>query len=208
MRRTGILLLLSALLGALVVVGAGPAQACECVGDTTAGFIERADAVFTGRLISREEPGGPVRSSADPALHVFAVDAVAKGAVSERQEVLSALSGASCGLEVTGDGPVVVFATRAVDPHIAADWLPLRDDQYYASLCDGTAPLTPQLAAELGTLRPVAATTEPAPVAPVEPQAAAPPAPDREWPTGTLLVLGAAVVLGAGALLLRRRRAR
>jgi len=208
MRRTGTLLLLSALLGALVVVGAGPAQACECVGDTTAGFTERADAVFTGRLISREEPDGPVRSSADPALHVFSVDAVAKGAVSERQEVLSPLSGATCGLEVAGDGPVVVFATRATDPSIAGDWPPLRDDQYYASLCGGTAPLTPQLEAELTGLRPVTPMTAPPQAAPVEPRAASTAAPDRDGPLGALLVLGAAVVLGAGALLLRRRKAR
>ena len=208
MRRTGTLLLLSALLGALVVVGAGPAQACECVGDTTAGFTERADAVFTGRLISREEPDGPVRSSADPALHVFSVDAVAKGAVSERQEVLSPLSGATCGLEVAGDGPVVVFATRATDPSIAGDWPPLRDDQYYASLCGGTAPLTPQLEAELTGLRPLTPMTAPPQAAPVEPRAASTTAPDRDGPSGALLVLGAAVVLGAGALLLRRRKAR
>src|SRR5829696_8157380 len=105
MRRTGVLLLLGAVLGALVGLGASPAQACSCAGGTTAEFAERADAVFTGRLLSREEPTQPVTSSTDPALHVFAVDAVAKGAVSGRQEVLSPVSGASCGLELTGDGP-------------------------------------------------------------------------------------------------------
>ena len=209
MRRTGVLLLLSALVGALVVVGASPAQACSCAGGTTAQFTERADAVFTGRLVSRDEPDEPIRSSTDPALHVFAVDAVAKGVVSERQEVLSPLSGASCGLELTGEGPVVVFATRTADPYINASGPELEDDQYYAYLCDGSAPLTPQLEAELGPLRPVAARTVPEPATPVEPRAASTTSPDRDGPAPILFVLGGgAVLLGAGALLLRRRRAR
>ena len=209
MRRTGALLLLSALVGALVVLGASPAQACSCGGGTTAEFTERADAVFTGRLVSRDEPDQPVTSSADPALHVFAVDAVAKGAVSDRQEVLSPSSGASCGLELTGDGPVAVFATRTADPHLSASGPELEDDQYYAYLCDGSAPLTPQLEAELGPLRPVAAGTVPEPATPVEPRAASTTAPDRDGPTPALLVLGGgAVLLVAGALLLRRRRTR
>jgi hypothetical protein len=211
MRRTGILLLLGALTGALVVVGAPPAQACSCAGGTTAEFTERADAVFTGRLVSRDEPDRPVISSADPALHVFAVDAVAKGAVSERQEVLSPLSGASCGLELTGDGPVAVFATRTADSYLSSPGPGLEDGQYYANLCGGSAPLTPRLEAELGPLRPVAAGTVPEPATPVEPRAAATPAPDRDGPTPALLVLGGgAVLLGAGALLLllRRRRTR
>jgi hypothetical protein len=210
MRRTGILLLLGALIGALVVVGASPAQACSCAGGTTAEFTERADAVFTGRLVSRDEPDQPVLSSADPALHVFAVDAVAKGAVSERQEVLSPLSGASCGLELTGDGPVAVFATRTPDRYISASDPGLEDDQYYAYLCDGSAPLTPQLEAELGPLRPVAARTVPEPATPVEPRAAATTAPDSDGPAAALLVIGggAVLLLGAGALALRRRRTR
>ncbi len=210
MRRTAVLLVLSALLGALVVLGAAsPAQACECAGFTTAEYTAGADAVFTGRLVSREEPAAPVTSSADLALHVFAVDAVAKGAVAERQEVLSPWSGASCGLELTGEGPVVVFATRTPDSYLGSAAIELGDGQYYAYLCGGTAPLTPQLAAELGTLRPVAATaTAPSPVAPVEPQAAATPAPDRGGPPVALLGAGAAVLAAAGALLLRRRRSR
>ena len=206
MRRTGALLLLSALVGAPVVLGASPAQACSCAGGTTAEFTERADAVFTGRLVSRDVPR-ELRTSADPALHVFAVDAVAKGAVSERQEVLSPASGASCGLELTGEGTVVVFATRTADPYINASGPELEDDQYYAYLCDGSAPLTAELEAELGPLQPAAPATEAA--TPVEPRAAATTAPDRDGPTPALLVLaGGAVLLGAGALLLRRRRAR
>ncbi|MBJ7451806.1 MAG: hypothetical protein JHC71_06930 [Blastococcus sp.] len=206
MRRTGVLLLLGAVLGALVVLGATPAQACSCAGGTTAEFAERADAVFTGRLVSRDVPR-ELRTSADPALHVFAVDAVAKGAVSERQEVLSPVSGASCGLEITGDGPVAVFATRTADSFPGIPTPELADDQYFAYLCGGSAPLTPQLAADLGPLRPVAA--DPGPAVPVQPRAASTTSPDRDGPAAALLALGGgAVLLGAGALVLRRRRAR
>ena len=86
----------------------------------------------------------------------------------------------------------------------------LEDDQYYAYLCDGSAPLTPQLEAELGPLRPVAARTVPEPATPVEPRAAATTAPDSDGPAAALLVIGGGAVLlvGAGALALRRRRAR
>ena len=206
MRRTGVLLLLGAVLGALVVLGATPAQACSCAGGTTAEFAERADAVFTGRLVSRDVPR-ELMTSADPALHVFAVDAVAKGAVSERQEVLSPVSGASCGLEITGDGPVAVFATRTADSFPGIPTPELADDQYFAYLCGGSAPLTPQLEADLGPLRPVAA--DPGPAVPVQPRAASTTSPDRDGPAAALLVVGGgAVLLGAGALVLRRRRAR
>jgi LPXTG-motif cell wall-anchored protein len=210
MRRTGVLLLLGAVLGALVVLGATPAQACSCAGGTAAQFAERADAVFTGRLVSRDVPR-ELRTSADPALHVFAVDAVAKGAVSERQEVLSPVSGASCGLELTGGGPVAVFATRTAGAFPDIPTPELEDDQYFAYLCGGTAPLTPQLEADLGPLRPVAADPGPAvpgPAVPVRPRAASTTSPDRDGPSALLLLGGGAVLLGAGALLLRRRRAR
>jgi hypothetical protein len=204
MRRTGVLVLLSALLGALCVVAAGPAQACSCAGATTAVYAEHADAVFIGRLISREVPEQPITSSADPALHVFAVDTVVKGAVTERQEVLSPVSGASCGLEIFDDGPVAVFATRTPDPYINGD-APSAGDRYFAYLCDGTAPLTPELEAELTALGPASAPA-PVPAAP-GPRAAATAAPDDgNGPVAAILVAAAAALLGAGVLLAMRRR--
>jgi hypothetical protein len=67
--------------------------------------------------------GGPVQSSTDPALHVFTVDTVFKGSVQEQQRVVSAADDAGCGLEQSGTGPFVVFATRSPD---------LADDRYSA----------------------------------------------------------------------------
>jgi lactam utilization protein B len=115
----------------LTVAVAPAASACSCVGGTTQRFFADADAVFTGRLVSREEPA-TVTSSADPALHVFAVDTVYKGTVHQSQGVISPVSGATCGLELTGDGPFVVFATRSADLGVG-EFTRLAEDQYAAS---------------------------------------------------------------------------
>jgi hypothetical protein len=91
--------------------------------------MSRADAVFLGRLVSREVSGGSV--SSDPALHVLAVTEVYKGSAHAEQGVVSAASGGSRGLELTGEGPLAVFATRSVD---------VAGDQYRADLCGGHGP--------------------------------------------------------------------
>lgn len=188
-----VLALFLAALG-VVVLPAAPAAACDCVSDDAAGFFARADVVFTGTLVSREvsHPNAPVFSSADPALHVFAVDSVFKGSAAEHQGVVSADSGATCGLELSGTGPFVVFANS--DAALPAG-------EYAASLCGGSGPLTAALEADLRELGPAAGpSAEPRPgaagVAPVDG-----PGP---WPW----LAGGAVVLVAGALVRRRRRRR
>jgi hypothetical protein len=133
-----------ALLATLVGLGAGvavlvaaalPASACSCAvvssvgtpGEAQAAF-DAADVVFTGRIVDRDEPlfalGG---SSGDRVILTFAVDAVHKGTATTRQRLGTAASGASCGLEIVGEGPFLVFAT--------AD-----GDGLTASLCGGTSP--------------------------------------------------------------------
>ena len=144
---------MTTLLAAMVLLLAGwvmasPASACSCAGGTTADHLDRADTVFTGRLLSREVSGGS--SSTDPALHVFAVESVWKGSASAEQGVVSASSGASCGLELSGEGPFLVFATRT-------------DGALSAGLCGGTAPWTPDLEADLATLTTTAAPHDPEP---------------------------------------------
>jgi hypothetical protein len=103
-------------LAALVVVAAVPAHACSCVQLDDATALSGADVVFTGRLVDRMEssPGlFGARSSADPAILTFAVDRVFKGHAAAEQRVSTASSGASCGWELTGEGPFVVFAQGA-----------------------------------------------------------------------------------------------
>jgi hypothetical protein len=203
-RRTGVTLLLSGLLMAIGLVVAAPASACSCVGGTTQEFLDRADAVFTGRLVSREEPA-PMTSSADPALHVFAVDTVVKGTAREQQGVLSPVSGATCGLELVGEGPFVVFATRSTDLG-GEPFATLADDQYAAFLCGGTAELTPALQADLIALSPPPASSEGTPLPGSGGTVSSGSPSGSGLPGPVIAVAGTLAVLLMAGLLLRRRR--
>ena len=184
--------LLVAVLAALAVGWglAHPAAACSCAGLSTAQQFARADVVFVGRLVERtvEEP---LTSSVDPARHVFTVDGAWKGEVPERAVVLSAESGASCGLELRGNGPFVVFAGDA-GTHLDA------------GLCDGTTELTPAVEAELDDLAGPASSAAVVPGSHPDPQ-------DVGWWTGGRIALwgGLAALLALlplRVLLVRRRR--
>ena len=102
--------------GALLALMTAPALACSCVGFTEEEAFARAGAVFTGTVVDYQPPPmRPLSSSADPATWVFHVHEVHKGAVAEpRQAVTSAVSGASCGLEISKEqGTYKVFADGA-----------------------------------------------------------------------------------------------
>jgi hypothetical protein len=186
MRRIGVSLLLGALLVVAGLAVAAPASACSCAGiPSAAAAFASSDAVFTGRLVSREvqHPNWPLISSGDPALHVFAVDEVFKGAVHQAQGVLSADSGATCGLELSGEGPFVVFAKAS-------------EGGYHADLCSGTTTATTELETELQAL----ANTPPEPL-----EGAA--GTDISGSAGRMLAaVGALVLALVGWGLLRRRR--
>jgi hypothetical protein len=153
-RRGLLTLLLAALFSAAGLLVASPATACSCVEADTAQHFADADVVFTGSLLSRtvSRPDWPMTSSGDPALHVFAVDAVFKGEVHEEQGVVSASDSASCGLSLSGEGPFVVFASRDAD---------LPEGQYRAGSCSGTGSLDPAVAAELADLTTLTSAGEP-----------------------------------------------
>jgi hypothetical protein len=185
-RRSIVIVLLVAGFAAAGLLVASPAAACSCAEADPAVHFADADAVFTGSLVSREvrRLDRWSQSSGDPALLVFEVDAVHKGDVHELQGIVSAADGTSCGLELSGDGPYVVFASR--DPDLA-------DGQYRAGLCGGTTP------ADEVTLAAVAA--------PPTEGAAGLEVPGVR-PAGDFLWLGAGVLLlvGLGWRLRRRRR--
>ena len=195
-RRSAVVLLLGALLGAIGVGVAAPAQACDCSTGTTVESAEWADAVFTGRLVDSRE-GPPGRWGNVPTVLEFAVDTVVKGEVLERQEIVTSSDSGSCGVFLTGSGPFAVFGTRADD---VSGLFTLEPDQYAINQCDGTGALTPALQAELDAL--------PARLPGVGPPSA--PATPPGDHTGTLLAGGAALaaLAAAGALVLRRRRHR
>ena len=198
-RRLLATLLLSGLLAVAAVVVASPASACSCAPATTEEYFARADAVFTGRLVSREVAHtGPVSSSGDPALHVFAVDAVYKGTANQEQGVVSPQSSASCGLELAGDGRVVVFASRSGDEVGSVPAL----GQYAASLCGGSGPVDAAVEAELAALR--GPSSDP-PSAPAASAAGNELVPTRSSLLVPGLVAAGLVLLVAGGLAVRRR---
>ena len=194
--------LTTVLLGcALLLTGwavGSPASACSCAGGTVADQVAAADVVFAGELVSREvqHPPGSVQGSDDPALHLFTVDAVHKGAATAEQRVVSADSSASCGLDLVGDGPFLVFATDPGDRP---------GGQLAADLCGGTAPLTPELVAEVE--RQTGPAAAPAPLDPPRVSAEALQAHGSPSWVPLAMEIGVAVLtLLAGVLAVRRRR--
>ncbi len=112
---------------------AQPAHACSCMAVTDEDAFAAADVVFRGQLAGYEPP--PLQaymSSADPAVWTFAVSQVHKGDVAPSQQIVSPVSGASCGLELPHQGEFLVFATRR-----SFDG-PVSDGRYHANLCGGT----------------------------------------------------------------------
>ena len=110
--------------------------ACDCAPFTDAEAFEFADVVLTGTLVEINTPVGDIVVSTDPERFVFDVDQVFKGEAQTRQSVVTAREGASCGLEISGPGPFVVFARP--DDGITSGAV---DGEAYSSLCSGTRPL-------------------------------------------------------------------
>lgn len=177
------------------VAGAPPAYACSCGAFSDQEAFSRADTVFVGDLADYEAPESP-KSSIDPALWTFAVTDVYKGEVNERQIVVSAVDGASCGLELPHVGRFLVFARREPQAfEIAVDGGPL-----YSALCDGTRSVAERAVPDsFGAPRPVNA------VAPIAPPSTEQNERDRAvWP----YVAGAFVLVSLGVVLVTRTRRR
>lgn len=122
---------------ATAVFGASePASACSCAMATDEQALASADAAFTGTLVEVITPPGDPYSSSDPERFVFEVDDVVKGTVFARQSIVTARDGASCGLEISGPGPYVVFASE--DDSLVGGAV---DGELYSGLCSGTRSL-------------------------------------------------------------------
>lgn len=200
---TTVRLLLAGVLGALslVVVTAAPSFACSCAMASTAQYVDGADAVFTGTVTDKEPPPKrPVMSSMDPVTYTFDVERWLKGEPEDPVEILSAMSGASCGLEGVRAGQrYVVFASESRRG----------DRDLWASLCGGTAPWSADLESD------VVAATGPGVLSPPSAAPAGAGTPedttaDEDRPTGAgpekaeggFLAVPVALVAGAGLVLL------
>ncbi len=123
--------------GAFVLEAPQRAVACSCATFTDTEAYEFADVVFTGTLVEIDTPSGDIVVSTDPERFVFEVDQVFKGEAHTRQSVVTAREGASCGLEISGPGPFVVFARLDDDGPTGG----AVEGEVYSGLCSGTRPL-------------------------------------------------------------------
>jgi hypothetical protein len=130
------------------VLAPGPACACSCVATTPAQAFARADAVFVGRVVDRASKDRFPWERTGVAVWTFEVERIYKGEVQRRQEIVTMDSGASCGLELDGSGPFVIYATHD------SSYIDPERDQYAAGLCDGSQPLTPAVERSLAAQAP------------------------------------------------------
>jgi hypothetical protein len=200
-RLVGAALTVPVLIGGLMLVTARPAAACSCAVMSEARKAAYADAIFVGTLIDRRigEPTGAVTSSTHMAVWTFEVSRAYKGTVSKRQEIATAMSGASCGLELSGPGPFLVFARRPNDA-VAKSWWgdrQLDPGQYVSDLCLGSRALSDGREPTVGGPPP----SSPAPAP--SPAPASSPA-----PAGFAIGVGALAAVVAAALGLAALRAR
>jgi hypothetical protein len=137
MNRIALALLMTTVFGAaMVVAGSVPAGACSCRAIAETEALEAADAAFLGTVADTNSPGQPL-SSIDPVTWTFAVEGVFKGDVAARQEVVSAFSSASCGIDFEIGARYLVFAQSG---GIGGPDPTPRPGQLQANLCGGTRP--------------------------------------------------------------------
>lgn len=184
----------------LAIGSARPAGACSCEVPTDQQALGRADAAFTGALVDVVAPTEALVSSADPERFVFEVDEVFKGPVTARQTVVTPRGGESCGLEISGPGPHLVFAFEDSGLTSGAE-----EGELYSHLCSGTRLLADAAVPDSFMGSP------PAPGGRTPPGSATESASTR--PDGGATTPWVPLAIGAGALLLVvaavwRRRAR
>ncbi len=115
-----------------VLIGRGAdVRACSCTPpDSPAHELDRAAAVFAGRVTKTEDPAtGPIVGSMDPITVTFEISTVWKGAAKPTLSVTTARSGASCGFTFTKGEEYLVYASAS-------------DARLHVSLCSRTRRLT------------------------------------------------------------------
>ena len=174
--------------------GAGVAQACSCVGFTDDEAFEAADVVFVGSVVDVDDPG-MVDSSLDPKRYTVEVSDVYKGEASARQDVVTAVEGASCGADL-GGGPWLVFGRAVVDGQESVDGEPdARTGDVRTSLCSGNRAVAVDVVpASFGSPR--------APAAPDTTLPTDAPTSGKNSTAGLLVLIGVVVIVGTGALVL------
>ena len=215
MKRAILLLLASSATFVVVAVAGGQSvSACSCVSLTDQEAFDQADVVFTGTLVEIVTPPGDAYASTDLERFVFDVERIYKGEAVDPQTIVTARDGASCGLEIQGPGPFLVYATSSEGIVIGAV-----DGEHSSNLCSGTRAVADgAMPTSFGNGRP------PTAVAPSgdSGEAAAPEGPERpsnaasstsdtsdtsSVPWTLIAVVGVAAVALAASLIIRHQRA-
>lgn len=184
MRIGRILLLALVAAASVVVLVPSTAFACSCSSDSWAGHVDNADLVVRGTIKDRDAPLFADLRSDDSVTYTVAVSKVFKGESGGAILVESAGSGASCGLEVEVGRDYVLFANAGTK------------GVYDANLCGGTSRATASSIAKTSAITGRATPPDKSTAAPAD------------APSMAALAVGgfAAAVLGAGFVVLRRRR--
>jgi len=135
MRQAARLLLVLSISVASLVTGTGTAFGCSCMMPNAQDLFAGADGVFVGTLQHRpSDVNIGVTSSADPIELVFSVVDAYKGEIEDPMLIMTAISGASCGIEMAEGSSALLF----VD---------LIDGEWHGNLC---ATMGAEAQAELG----------------------------------------------------------
>lgn len=117
-------------------------HACSCVPPKPPlEALARADAVFSGQVVSMKEPRGWWASSADPTTVEFRVDAVWKGDIYETTFIETAWSSASCGFEFVLDEQYIVYAREGWASLCSRTKSIEKASEDFTALGEGVAPL-------------------------------------------------------------------
>ncbi len=112
-----VLLVTGLAVGVMPVLGANPAYACSCVQTDEQDQYDQATHVFKGTLTEGAvERSGDQDSGAGSVTYTFDVLDSYKGTVGDPQKVSTASQSATCGVNLDGTGPFLVFAYDAGDP--------------------------------------------------------------------------------------------
>jgi hypothetical protein len=114
MRRLSKATMAVVLVAATFLWGPSPARACSVTGPppTEAQYVAAAEVVFEGTAVASRDPGGTGLQFF--VVWTFSVDTPIKGPVLLQQDVVTALSGASCGYPFTVGMRYRVYA-RQID---------------------------------------------------------------------------------------------
>lgn len=175
---------LAMLAGALALGAATPALGCSCIAESARAQFERADAVFTGRVMSVSSPS-PAVAGGDPhgafVTADFEVHQVYKHDVAASAAVRTQSQATACGVEFVAGETYLVFARTG-------------GGVVETGVCDGT---TDDLS--------VLSRTGARPLAPSTAATVTPPPPSEPSRAAPIVVAAGAAVLALAGLLARLR---